>query len=131
MRVETAAEKGSQVKNLVFGILIGYAVTCIVFLGYSLLLTYTQMSEKNLPIVVAVTTLASVVIAGYDAAKGAEHRGWLWGMGAGLVYIIILIAVMMTVVKGFAFDARTVTVTVLSIAGGGLGGVLGINLRKK
>jgi putative membrane protein (TIGR04086 family) len=120
----------SQVKMLIMGILVGYAITCIVFLGYSILITYTDMSEKHLPVVVAVTTLLSVMVAGFDAARGAMHRGWLWGMGAGLVYVLILLAIMMTALKGFAVDGRTVTIIVLSIAGGGLGGVLGINMKK-
>jgi putative membrane protein (TIGR04086 family) len=123
-------DKKSQIKMLVTGVLIGYAITCIVFLGYSLLITFTDMSEKNLPVVVAVTTLLSVMVAGFDAARGAMNRGWLWGMAAGLVYVIVLLVIMMSALRGFAIDGRTVTLMVLSVAGGGLGGVLGINTRK-
>jgi putative membrane protein (TIGR04086 family) len=123
-------DKKSQIKMLITGILMGYAITCIVFLGYSLLITFTGMSEKNLPVVVAVTTLLSVMVAGFDAARGAMHRGWLWGMGAGFIYVLILLAIMMTALRDFAVDSRTVTIIVLSIAGGGLGGVLGINTKR-
>jgi putative membrane protein (TIGR04086 family) len=123
-------DKKSRLKMLTMGILVGYAITCIVFLGYSMLITYTNMSEKNLPVVVAITTLVSVMIAGFDAAKGAASRGWLWGMGAGLIYVLILLSLMMTAVRGFAVDGRTVTLIILSIAGGGLGGVLGINTKR-
>lgn len=131
MRAEASVErKGSQVKTLIMGILVGYAITCVVFLGYSMLITYTSMSEKNIPVVVAVTTLLSVLVAGFDAARGAERKGWLWGMAAGLVYILVLAVIMMAAVKGFTVDSRTITIFVLSIAGGGLGGVLGINLKK-
>ena len=124
-------EKATQIKALTIGVLMGYAITCIIFLGYSILITYTSMNERNLPMVVAITTLLSVIVAGYDAAKGAESKGWLWGMGAGLIYIIILIGLMMSVLHQFAVDGRTVTVIVLSIAGGGMGGVLGINFRRR
>ena len=133
MRLSSITERGagqSQIKMLAIGVLMGYAITCIIFLGYSLLITYTSMSERNLPVVVALTTIISVMVAGFDAAKGAAHKGWLWGMGAGFVYVLILAIIMMTVVNGFAVDGRTITVLVLSIAGGGLGGVLGINVKK-
>jgi putative membrane protein (TIGR04086 family) len=130
MRAEAGtSEHKSQIKTMIMGILVGYAITCIVFLGYSMLITYTSMSEKNMSVVVAVTTLLSVVVAGFDAARGAERKGWLWGMAAGLAYIIILAVIMMIAMKNFAVDSRTLTMGVLSIAGGGLGGVLGINLR--
>jgi len=123
-------ENKSQIKHLVIGVMMGYAITCIVFLGYAMLITYTQMSERNLPMVVAITTLLSVMLAGFDAAKGATSRGWLWGMAAGLIYVVSLIVIMMVILPGFMVDGRTVTVIVLSIAGGGLGGILGINLRR-
>ena len=121
----------NQIKALVIGVLMGYAITCIMFLGYSMLITYTGMTERNLPMVVAITTLLSVMVAGFDAAKGAESRGWLWGMAAGLAYILILTALMMGVLQRFAVDTRTVTSIVLALAGGGMGGILGINLKKR
>ena len=123
-------ENKSQIKQLVKGVLIGYAVTCIIFLAYAMLITYTQMSERNLPMVVAVTTLLSVMIAGFDAAKGATKKGWLWGMAAGFIYVAIMGLIMMVMLPGFFVDGRTVTVIMLSIAGGGLGGILGINIRR-
>jgi len=123
-------EHGRQFKHLAIGILIAFAITVIVFLAYAMLITYTNMSERNLPIVVAVTTLLSVMVAGFDAAKGATNRGWLWGMGAGLIYVLILAIIMVILLPTFAVDVRTFTVIILGIAGGGLGGILGINLKK-
>jgi len=119
-----------QIKALAVGILMGYAITCIVFLGYSMLITYTGMTERNLAMVVAVTTLLSVMVAGYDAAKGADSQGWLWGMIAGLIYILILTVLMMSVLQRFAVDTRTITSIVLALAGGGMGGILGINMKR-
>jgi putative membrane protein (TIGR04086 family) len=107
-----------------------YAITCIVFLSYAMLITYTNMSERNLPFVVAVTTLLSVMVAGFDAARGAETRGWLWGMLAGLIYVLIMAMIMVIMLPTFAVDMRTILVCVLGIAGGGLGGILGINLKR-
>ena len=120
----------SQIKQLIFGVLMGYAITCIIFLAYAMLITYTHMSERNLPVVVAVTTLLSVMVAGFDAAKGAPSRGWMWGMIAGLIYVAVLAIIMVVMLPGFFMDGRTVTVVVLSVAGGSLGGILGINIRK-
>jgi len=123
-------ENKSQIKQLIIGVLMGYAITSIVFLAYAMLITYTQMSERNLPVVVAITTLLSVMIAGFDAAKGAPQRGWMWGMAAGFIYVAVLAIIMFVMLPGFFVDGRTLTVIVLSIAGGGLGGILGINIRK-
>ncbi|MCL2372194.1 MAG: TIGR04086 family membrane protein [Defluviitaleaceae bacterium] len=120
----------SQIKHLVTGVLIAYAITCIVFLAFSILVTYTNMSERSLPTVVAVTTFLAVMVAGFDAARGATQRGWLWGMGAGLAYVIIMAIIMVALLPVFSIDGRTLMVIALGIAGGGLGGMIGINLKK-
>jgi len=117
-------------KHLFIGVVMAFAITCIVFLAYAMLITYTNMSERNLPIVVAVTTLLSVMVAGFDAARGATNRGWLWGMVAGLIYVLILAIIVIIMLPTFAVDGRTVTVIVLGLAGGGLGGILGINIKR-
>jgi len=119
-----------QIKHMITGVLMAYAITAIAFLAYALLVTYTNMSERNLPTVVAITTLLSVMVAGFDAAKGAPSRGWLWGMSAGLAYVLIMAIIMVTVLPSFAVDGRTLLTTILGVAGGGLGGILGINLKK-
>ena len=118
-----------QLKHLTIGVLMAYAITSIVLLGYAMLITYTNVSERSLFTVIAITTVLSVMVAGFDAARGAETRGWLWGMVAGLVYVIIMAAIMIVVLQSFAVDGRTVMVCVLGIAGGGLGGILGINIK--
>jgi len=120
----------TQLKHMAVGVLIAYAITAIAFLAYTMLVTYTNMSERNMPTVVAITTLLSVMVAGFDAAKGAPKRGWLWGMGAGFAYILIMITVMGLMLPAFAVDGRTLTTVIIGVAGGGLGGILGINLRK-
>jgi len=51
-------------------------------------------------------------------------------IAAGAVYALILLLIMTIVQKGFHYDSRTVTLIVLALSGGGLGGVIGINVRK-
>ena len=128
--MQNLSSHSTQIKHMIIGVLIAYAITSIAFLGYALLITYTDMSERSLPMVVAITTLLSVLVAGFDAAKGAQKRGWLWGMGAGLIYVLIMVAIMVAILPVFAIDGRTFTTVLISIAGGGLGGMLGINLKK-
>ena len=126
---KSVSQAGSVVA-LLKGILIAYCITAAVFLAYSLLITYTSLGENYMSIVTAATTIVAVIVAGFDAARGARSRGWLWGIAAGAVYALILLLIMMTVQKGVNFDSRTVTIMVLALSGGGLGGVIGINLRK-
>ncbi len=123
-------DKKTPLVALLSGLGIGYAITCIIFIAYAILLTYTNITEKNIPIVVLATVVLSVLVAGYDAAKAVEKKGWLWGMLAGLLYAVIMILIGLSVLRNFGLDGKMFTLLVLSLAGGGLGGIIGINFKK-
>lgn len=120
----------SPMINILKAVMIAYAITVIVFIGYALLLTYTEMTEKYISIVVIVTTIVSVVVAGYDSARAVSSKGWLWGMTAGLIYAVISIIIGVVSMKGkIKIEFSTVAMLFMSICGGGLGGMIGINKK--
>ena len=121
----------SGVKSLISGVMIGYAITIIVFISYAILLTYTNLTEDNIALVVTVTSVVSVLVAGFDAARQQIKRGWLWGLLAGFLYGVLLIAIMIFMQGGMISPGRVFSLLALSLAGGGLGGVVGINLRRR
>lgn len=120
----------SPMINILKAVIIAYAITVIVFIGYAILLTYTEMTEKYMSIVVIVTTIVSVVLAGYDSAKAAPSKGWLWGITAGLLYAVISIIIGIVSMKGqIKIEFSTIAMLFMSIACGGLGGMIGINKK--
>jgi len=121
---------GTQVKALATGILIAYAITCVALIVTAMLLTYTNLSETAVPLIVTVACVISVFVAGFDAGRASEEKGWMWGLAAGGIYALILICILVWVAGTFVPDARKITLLLLSIAGGGLGGVVGINFKK-
>ena len=128
MKTEVKTES-SRIHSLISGVLVGYAITCIIFLAYSMLITYTPLTEENMPLVLAIAALISVIVAGFDSARGAENKGWFWGIMAGLIYALILVFIMTLIRKEFFFTFETGLVMLICLAGGGLGGVVGINLK--
>ena len=46
------------------GMAVAFAVTCIIFIGFGILLTYTDVSEESLPLVSLLCTAVSAAIAG-------------------------------------------------------------------
>ncbi|MDR3091812.1 MAG: TIGR04086 family membrane protein [Clostridiales bacterium] len=112
------------------GVAIAYAITCAAFIAYAALLTYTNLTEEKAPLVVTLVSLFSVITAGFDAARGARRRGWLWGLIAGALYAAALTLLGVWLGRGGAFDARSLSLFALCLAGGGLGGVIGINRGK-
>ena len=120
----------AQVLGLVTGVVIAYAITAVIFIGTAIGITYTNLQETTVPIIVMITCVISVMVAGFDASRRADNKGWVWGMAAGFLYAIVLICIIVWVSGGFVMDGRKVMLTLLSLIGGGIGGVIGINFRK-
>lgn len=124
-------KKNSEVKNLIIGVLLGYAVTFIGFLVYAMILTYTDTSDEKMGLIITLITVLSVLISGFDTAKKSKNKGLLWGILAGLTYSIIMVTVGKFFVENFSFDFQTILLIILSILVGGVGGIFGINLKSK
>ncbi len=119
-------EKGSPFLYILKGTAIAYAITLVVFIVYAILLTYTDTTEENIKTIVMVTVVVSVLVSGYDSARGIKNRRLIWGVVSGLVYSIIMIGVGFCIVPDYTFSITTLINLILCIAGGGFGGILSI-----
>lgn len=126
--------KNENQKTVFSGMLKGlgaaYALTVLVFIVYAVILTYTDISEKNIDTVVMVTTVVSVLLAGFDSARCAEKRGWLYGILSGIIYVSIMFIIGFCVVPDYTLTYENLMMLVLGICGGGLGGIIGINMKR-
>lgn len=121
----------SQIICMVKALAIAYAITCIVFITYAILLTYTSMTEQNVPLISLICTVVSAAVAGFDMAKSAKNKGLIWGLLAGIFYVIILFVIIILSGGNFEFSGGKITTFLISLAGGGIGGVMGVNMKKK
>jgi len=125
-------ENKIPVVPLFASVFIAYIITFAVLVVYAVLLTYTPLSEGSMGLVVMCTTVISVIAAGFYTAKKAVNRGWLWGMASGCIYSVVLILLSNVFAAGGAiFDVRSITLIILAVASGGLGGMIGINASKR
>ncbi len=120
----------SRILKMLKGMAAAYAITCIVFIAYGILLTFTGMSEEKIPLVALLCTAVSSAIAGFDWAKCADKKGILWGLLAGLVYGGILFLAEAFAGNGIGITSSKCLMFLIAMAGGGIGGILGINMKK-
>ena len=111
------------------GMAVAFAVTCIIFIGFGILLTYTDVSEESLPLVSLLCTAVSAAIAGYDWAACMGRKGILWGMAAGLVYTLVLYLVISLATDHFLPELSGVMTLIVAAAAGSIGGILGVNRK--
>lgn len=114
---------------LIRGLAVAFAITCILFIGFGILLTYTALSEDLLPVISLVSTALSAAAAGWDWASCMKKRGLFWGMAAGAAYAVLLFLVTGLAGSGFSLELSGVMTLVVALAGGGIGGILGVNRK--
>ncbi len=115
--------------NLTKGTIFAYFITLLVFIIYGILITYTDITEKNMQLIVMITTVVSVLVSGFISAKGISSKGLLLGSLAGIIYFIILLMVAFCVLPNIQINSKLLMLFVLSICSGGVGGIIGINLK--
>ncbi len=123
-------KSNSAIISLTKGAIFAYLLTAVVFVVYGLLLTYTETTEKNIQIVVMITTVISVLIGGIIASKGVDSKGLFFGMLVGVVYALIMIMLGLCILPVMKITSKMIMIIVLSISAGGIGGIIGINTKK-
>ncbi len=127
---KTSNKGNNAILSLTKGTVFSYLLTVIVFIVYGILLAYTEVTEKNIQMVVMITTVVSVLIGGFIASKGVNSKGLLFGMLVGLVYALIMIMISFCVLPVMKITSKMIMIIILSISAGGIGGIIGINTRK-
>lgn len=128
-RKESAAAGSGTGLCLLRGMGIAFAITCIIFIGFGILLTYTSLSEESLPMVSLICTAISAAAAGYDWAACMKKKGLLWGALAGVVYAVLLYLITSLASDSFSIALSGLMTVIVAIAAGAIGGILGVNKR--
>ncbi len=123
------AVKGSPIISMLKGLIISYILTAAVFLIYALLITYTDVTEDHISTAALITTAAVCIICGFITARSADSRGLIWGIISGVLYVVMLLITGFLLIPEFMATTRFIIMSVLAAAAGGLGGIIGINLK--
>lgn len=119
-----------DILSVLKGILIAYIITVPTFMLFALLLTNIDFPEKLITPVVVITTVISVLFAGSSATRGLKSKGWLNGGIVGFVYMLVLYFISSLIFNNFVIDKYVITMAVIGILTGAIGGITGINMKK-
>lgn len=106
---------------------ISVIISVILLLLITVLVYYGDFEERTVSAVVLLAVAVSVFCGAFILARNIPGGGLLNGLFVGVAYCVVL-AVMSFVVNGSVYlDTVNVTKLIIALAGGMLGGVLGIN----
>lgn len=122
-------EKNIIPKNIGKGILISMIFTVICLLVFSILLTYTNISENTIVPVIIIVTAISILIGSSIGNIKIKKNGILNGALIGGGYILILYLISSILNVRFTLNVQSIIMIVVGILFGILGGIIGVNKK--
>ncbi len=108
-----------------------FALTIVLLFLASWIGVLTTMHEAVFNLIVSAITYISIGICGFRAARHTGNRGLLSGAIAGTIYVLLLILVGFIAFGEFGFDFSSALTACMCVLCGAIGGIVGINMRRK
>lgn len=110
------------------GLVISFLITLISVFIFAILLTYTDMSESVIPVVIIILSCISILIGSLISTVRIRKNGMINGGIIGSIYVTTLYVISSILNTGFNINIYTVLMLILGIVAGLIGGIIGINL---
>lgn len=117
----------SYLMRILKGLIISFVITLVGILIFSIILTFSNISEKIIPIVIVILTFISILIGTIIGVRKISKNGMLNGAIIGGVYVILLYFISSLLNTGFAFNTYTILMIIAGIVSGIIGGIIGVN----
>ena len=115
----------SKPVQMMKALLLSYAATGILLLGLAFLLYKFGLGESQVNLGIMVIYILSCLAGGFYMGRKGKTRRFLWGMGLGAGYALLLMAVTYLTEHSSRGDLTVILLTFfICIMGGALGGML-------
>lgn len=126
---ENISENGNNIKKVIKGSAFSIIITLIGLLVYSIILSYTSVSESTMPTIVIIITAISILIGSTISTSNIKKNGIINGMFVGLIYIAIIYLLSSIVTGNFLLNITSIIMIITSVLTGALGGIIGVNKK--
>lgn len=126
---ENISENGNNIKKVIKGSAFSIIITLIGLLVYSIILSYTSVSESTIPTIVIIITAISILIGSTISTSNIKKNGIINGMFVGLIYIAIIYLLSSIVTGKFLLNITSIIMIITSVLTGALGGIIGVNKK--
>lgn len=113
-----------MIKTLFLAFVISFV--CIII--YSIILSFTSVSDDTMAIITQVITMISIVVAALYCGKKVRSKGWLYGMIVGLLFVLLMIPISMIWGQTPVFDKYFAAKIIMGSLVGFIGGIIGVNV---
>ena len=123
--MERIMANASKPIQMMKALLLSYAVTGVLLLVLAYLLYKFALGESQVNLGIMVIYILSCLAGGFYMGRKGKTRRFLWGMGLGAGYALLLMAVTYLTERPFGGDLMEILLMFfICIMGGALGGML-------
>ena len=126
---ENISEKGNNIKRIRKGSFFSIVITLIGLLVYSIILSYTSISESTMPATIIIITAVSILIGSTISTSNIKKNGIVNGVLVGIIYIAIIYLISSIVTGNFLLNTNSIIMVIASVLTGALGGIIGVNKK--
>ena len=126
---ENISENGNNIKKVIKGSAFSIIITLIGLLVYSIILSYTSVSESTIPTIVIIITAISILIGSTISTSNIKKNGIINGMFVWSIYIAIIYLLSSIVTGNFLLNITSIIMIITSVLTGALGGIIGVNKK--
>ena len=111
------------------GVIISIIFTLIFLFIFSVLLTYTNISEKFINPTIIVITAISILIGSSIGNLKVKRNGLLNGAIIGGMYLILIYFISSVLSQNFSITLESIIMIIAGMIFGMIGGVIGVNKK--
>lgn len=126
---ENISENGNNIKRIIKGSVFSIVITLIGLLVYSIILSYTSISESTMPATIIIITAVSILIGSTISTSNIKKNGIVNGVLVGIIYIAIIYLISSIVTGNFLLNTNSIIMVIASVLTGALGGIIGVNKK--
>jgi len=115
--------------NILKGVIISIIFTLIFLFVFSIILTYTNISESFITPVIIVITAISIFIGSSIGNIKMKRNGLLNGALIGGIYLLSIYLMSGIINQNFSFSTASIIIIVAGMICGMFGGIIGVNKK--
>jgi len=120
-----------EFKQILKGVALAFVISIVLILISAVIMTYSPIPDEMTRAVTIAVSGISVLFAGLVTARKSRRQGWLSGATCGLLYALFLYIFGSLIMLDFSITLYTLIVGVMGFFLGALGGIVGINTKKR
>lgn len=113
------------------GIIFSVIATILLVIIIALISYFADVSDKLISASLFIVSIISVLTGAILVTRSTQENGLIHGAIIGLGYFVVVLISSIIVKRELDFNTSLITMLIANIAGGMLGGILGINSKWK